>query len=251
MKIYINNRNYLTWPKAIVDRMQSDGHEVFIIDQNSSYEPLLDYYETKPCEVIKLHGNYGHRSPWEMNVVDTSDFYVVTDPDLDLSQVPSDWEEVLREGLLQYGQWYGPKCGLSIKDTGIPKSSPMYSSDWYQGPKFCDHPDGLPQFWEKELPGNFFAHPVDTTFALYAPGTSKHFDNGGVRSGKPYTAVHLPWHLVLDEDLSDESLQVIYNDEIHYYMKEANAWSIPGIYETCSTRVKIAKMINEYERRLK
>ena len=231
--------------------MQSDGHEVFIIDQNSSYEPLLDYYETKPCEVIKLHGNYGHRSPWEMNVVDTSDFYVVTDPDLDLSQVPSDWEEVLREGLLQYGQWYGPKCGLSIKDTGIPKSSPMYSSDWYQGPKFCDHPDGLPQFWEKELPGNFFAHPVDTTFALYAPGTSKHFDNGGVRSGKPYTAVHLPWHLVLDEDLSDDSLQVIYNDEIHYYMKEANAWSIPGIYETCSTRVKIAKMINEYERRLK
>ena len=46
--IIINNRNLLTWPKAMVERISRyEGvGDIIIVDNGSTYEPLLDWYAT-------------------------------------------------------------------------------------------------------------------------------------------------------------------------------------------------------------
>ena len=91
--VIINNRNLLTYPKQMFEDLKSfnDIGDITIVDNDSTYEPLLEWYETKPCEIIKTSNN-GHLSPWLIDLPKklTSEFYVVTDSDLDLSTTPKD-----------------------------------------------------------------------------------------------------------------------------------------------------------------
>ena len=70
--VIINNRNLLTWPKAMVrDLSKWEGiGDIYIVDNGSTYEPLLDWYETKPCGVIYLNKNVGHQAPWLCGLVE-------------------------------------------------------------------------------------------------------------------------------------------------------------------------------------
>jgi len=114
MKIYINNRNFLTWPKKMSEILLNQGHDVYIVDNASTYEPLLEWYnQQKDIKIIKLGINSGHNSPWTHKIIDTSDYYVVTDPDLDISTVPSNWDEVLISGIKQFNV---EKAGLSLSE---------------------------------------------------------------------------------------------------------------------------------------
>jgi hypothetical protein len=68
------------------------------------------------------------------------------------------------------------------------------------------------QFWRRPLrPGVYFA-PIDTTFALYRPGSGFVIDSA-VRTGPPYIARHDTWYL----DLANPS------DEEKYYRARAAA----------------------------
>ena len=50
--VIINNRNLLTWPKAMVrDLSKWEGiGDIYIVDNGSTYEPLLEWYATNPCK---------------------------------------------------------------------------------------------------------------------------------------------------------------------------------------------------------
>ena len=82
--VIINNRNLLTWPKAMVrDLSKWEGiGDIYIVDNGSTYEPLLEWYATKPCEVISLGVNAGHQAPWLCGLVQKlgEPYYAVTDP---------------------------------------------------------------------------------------------------------------------------------------------------------------------------
>ena len=88
--VIINNRNLLTWPKAMVrDLSKWEGiGDIYIVDNGSTYEPLLEWYATKPCEVVSLEVNAGHQAPWLCGLVQKlgEPYYAVTDPDLDLTK---------------------------------------------------------------------------------------------------------------------------------------------------------------------
>jgi len=63
---------------------------VLWLDNASTYKPLLDFYESCPYEVVRLPKNHGHTAPWTFLAdVFATGPYVVTDPDLDLSEVPA------------------------------------------------------------------------------------------------------------------------------------------------------------------
>ncbi len=241
LKVYINNRNYVTWPKAMVDKLQSQGHNVIIIDQASTYEPLLEYYESKPCEIIRLNENYGHRSPWELKLVDASDYYVVTDPDLGIEHLPDDWDQFLMEGLVRFSA-FALCCGLSLEDQAIPNNSTRTHSTYYK-----DHKRLEPMYWSHEYPGNYYLASVDTTFAMYRPGVDFHFDNNGIRTGRPYTAYHLPWHLVNQYDANDTNMQVVFNEETYFYFTNTNKYSSSSLSFTPA----IQPLIDHYERNIK
>src|ERR1041385_6437343 len=140
MRIYINNRNYLKWPSKMALKFAEEGHDITYIDNGSTYEPLLDYYSTCPFKVIKLP-NLGNRAAWDANIVtELNEPFVVTDPDYDLSTVPSDWDKVLSEGLIQYPQYN--KFGLSWEESKVPPENPAWTLD-----EFDKYPQGNPKTW--------------------------------------------------------------------------------------------------------
>lgn len=234
MKIYINNRNFLTWPKKMSEILLNQGHDVYIVDNASTYEPLLEWYnQQKDIKIIKLGINSGHNAPWTHKIIDTSDYYVVTDPDLDISTVPSNWDEVLISGIKQFNV---EKAGLSLSEKNIPSSNPAWILD-----DFCSYPNGdNPYRWGDNVKLNemFFNLRTDTTFAVYAPNTD--YSISGIRSNAPYTAKHLPWHIVLKKDNNPNEFQIEMNDEIYYYFMNATLSS--------TTKLRLSNMLKEYEK---
>lgn len=232
MKIYINNRNYLTWPKNMAETLLNQGHDVYIVDNNSTYKPLLDWYnQQKDIKIIKLGINGGHKAPWVHGIIDTSDYYVVTDSDLDISTVPNNWDEILISGIKEFNV---EKAGLSLSEKNIPCGNPSWILD-----NFCDYPNGdHPLRWGNHIKLNemFFNHPIDTTFAVYAPKTRHSIS--GIRTNTPYTAKHLPWHIVLNKDNNPNEFQIEMDDEIYYYFMNASSVS--------TTKFRLNEMLKEY-----
>jgi glycosyltransferase involved in cell wall biosynthesis len=74
MQFIINNRNLYTWTKDIVDNLHKFSliDDVIIIDNGSTYEPLLEWYDTNPCTIIKER-NLGHTALWNIDLIDKID----------------------------------------------------------------------------------------------------------------------------------------------------------------------------------
>ena len=230
MKVYVNNRDYLTWPKLQVSWFLNHGHDVTIIDNASTYEPLLNWYATKPCSIVFLGENLGHLAPWRSRAVDASDYYAVTDPDLSFDGIPPDWPEVCVEGIRRGAM----KCGFSLEELGVPSRNPAWLADG-----FYLHPRGLPALWGPRVrPGDgYIRYPVDTTFAVYAPGGR--YGVGGWRTDRPYTARHLPWHIVPNRQGGSEALEIPMDDEIFYYFTHAS--------DVSRTKARLQPMLAAYE----
>lgn len=60
--VVINNRNLLTWPREMVSRIERYENlaGIILVDNDSSYPPLLEWYQTLSHPVIRLDGNLGH-----------------------------------------------------------------------------------------------------------------------------------------------------------------------------------------------
>ena len=198
MNVYITNRNLLTWPKKMAEIFATQGHNVTIVDNNSSWPPLLDWYNKCPHKVARINNNdFGCGSPWWSNIItDISEHYVTCDADLGLEDVPSDWPDVCIEALEKYNV---PKIGLSLKDTDCPSQNPAYLID-----QFDKFPKGNPDVWKwYDDKGKYCNFPVDYHFNVWNKNerpTNFATYPCGIRTNKPYTARHLPWHLVMKKD---------------------------------------------------
>lgn len=67
--IIINNRNRLTYMKMLISSLEKRGYNnIYIIDNDSTYPPLLDYY-SKECiyPVFYLNKNVGYNALWDWN----------------------------------------------------------------------------------------------------------------------------------------------------------------------------------------
>lgn len=233
MNVYVNNFNLLSWPAQLVQTLIDQGHTPIIVDNASTYPDLLKYYKMTKAKVIRLDENLGHQAPWIAGIVDYSDFYAVTDPDLLISGIPRDWPQKCIEGIRMYSV---EKCGFSLDESNVPKENPAYILD-----EFYKYPDGNPIAWGKKLPGGYIDFPVDTTFAVYAPGVKEH-SVSGIRTDRPYTARHFPWHIVPEFDATAEGMQVPIDKEIYYYYKHAKK-------SVSVTANRMQQMIEEFEKK--
>ena len=84
--IIINNRNRFNYLIRLINSLEVRGYKnIIILDNMSTYQPLLDYYDNEcKYKVFKLNGNFGHLALWKSNVFKyyRDSFYVYTDPDL-------------------------------------------------------------------------------------------------------------------------------------------------------------------------
>jgi hypothetical protein len=161
--ILINSYNRVTCLIKLVDWLVSAGHRrIFIIDNKSTYPPLLDYLmqieQTGTASVIRLDKNCGFRAIWEQNILkrlSINSEYVYTDPDV----VPSDFCPIDAVGRLQSILNQDDdiqKAGLGLRLNDIPEHYVYKESvlAWER------------QFWLSPAARGVFNAEIDTTFAL-------------------------------------------------------------------------------------
>ena len=216
--IYINNRNRLTTTRNLAKWFDDvAGVEVIIVDNASSYEPLLKWYKECRYKVIRLAENCGHHAPWTQGcilwdhthrAIFGSEWYVVTDSDLDLASVPKDLINHLLDGFYLFPSRV--KVGVSLEIDDLPEWNRDRVRHWEQ--KFWDDPieaigSNSPEFFHAD---------IDTTLAIYRSrtmhATAMTTNQGSLRSARPYTARHTPWYLD-PKNLSSEET---------YYFQHAN-----------------------------
>jgi hypothetical protein len=195
--------NRLTYPKKMATYLSDNNIEVILIDNNSTYQPLLSWYDECPYKVYRLSKNLGHKCLYKSGILNyyKDQYYYLTDHDLDISNVPCDFSDVLFKGLENENVI---KSGLSLQIEDLPNNPyANMAKNWEK------------KYWERQRDKNgFYLSEIDTTFALYDRNREyKDFPQGddffrAVRSPLPYTAKHLPWYNT-PENISDEELYYI------------------------------------------
>ena len=177
--IYINTRDRVSDLKAQIAWFERAGHErIIILDNDSTYPPLLEYLEQTPHEVQRLRTNLGARALWLRGKF-PDEWYAETDPDI----IPTeDCPLDLLDHLLKLAQKHKEKAGVGL---------------------YIDDVEFPTKAWEQELcrpeifRGDCYWAPVDTTLAVYPPNID--FTPNAVRSAAPYLARHMGWYASLDD----------------------------------------------------
>jgi hypothetical protein len=223
MKAFIINFNRLTLPANMANHIAKCGVEPVFVDNNSDYLPLLEYYKTTPYAVKRLNKNYGNKAVWESGILDEYKIdrnFIITDPDLDISDIPVDWPDRLVFALKKFTDF--DKFGFSLELSDLPNTSIRDTII----EKEID-------FWHHPLDNLHYNARIDTTFALYRNRGNKprmyEWDYQSIRLNRPYTAYHVPWYYTEAKDIpADEK----------YYMKTCQnlnqiMWTtkIKGLYK--------------------
>lgn len=221
--VYINVFNRLTTTRNLVEQVKQLGNaQPVVIDNDSDYAPLLEWYESKPCDIVRLKENLGHHAPWTSGVVsgDGASMYVVTDCDIDIHGVPLDVLDVLKCPF-SWNHFHPVKCGLALRIDDLPPwqaAVVQWESRWWK---------------QRAVSGShWYRAAIDTTFAMYLRGTTMRqvqdvVRTPAVRLGGDYQARHMPWYLDC-ENLDEE------NKNYFATASDSNSWKPSGKSLTAS-----------------
>lgn len=213
--IIINNFNRLTCLKRLIDSLEKKGYSnIYIIDNASTYPPLLEYYSQSPYSIFRLKNNIGYLALWQTDIYKQfkNDFYVYTDPDVvPIEECPDNFMEVFLHSLQKHK--YAKKVGFSLKINNLPDCFDLKEEviKWEK------------QYFKNKIDDLLYRAPIDTTFALYRPRT-KGGSNSYIpmyRTAYPYEAEHLPWY-VDSKNLSKEDIYYIQHAKTSTMWTEQN-----------------------------
>lgn len=191
MPVIVIGYNQFTYVKNMVSQLEKYTSDIIVVDNNSSYEPLLDYYANDfQYTLLKQKTNQGHGVIWNQYIQNlVGDVYLVTDPDLVFNKnLPDNFIDVLLD-LSNYFKVYRVGFALFID------SDQIRTDVFYKGSSIKEW-EGA--FWKKQLCYpiksclKLYDAPIDTTFCLinknfFGDGTSS------IRVAGDYTCLHLPW----------------------------------------------------------
>lgn len=202
--IIINNFNRLRYLESLISSLTSRGYNnIYILDNQSTYPPLLEYYKTCPFKVIHLGANLGYKALWVSGLFDRfkNTYYVYTDSDMEISpDCPDDFIQHFIDILRKYP--LSQKVGFGLRLDDLP-------DHFSNKEKVINHES---QFWVNEVESGLFRAAIDTTFALYRPfckGVANRYAEV-YRTGYPYLIRHLPWY-VDTNNMSEEELYYVSN----------------------------------------
>jgi hypothetical protein len=210
--IFINSRDLFEPLRKLIQWLLRAGYScINILDNDSTYPELLDFYDTVRTDVriIRLGFNAGHKALWSTKILEHFGIegpYVWTDPDVvPTEECPSNVVEYFHTVLQAFPR--KTKVGFGLRIDDLPNHYPFKQQviTWES------------QFWTKRIANNLYDALIDTTFALYRAGSTH--DMLGIRTGFPYVARHLPWYETAERPSRDRI----------YYMHRArpgiNSWS--------------------------
>lgn len=204
IKVFIVNRNLITTLKNTVEFLQKEPRvEIVVFDQNSTYPPLLDYYNNSGLTIVYSKNNNGPRSVWgsELAPYFNKNYFILTDSDCLYDDVPNDWLDRMLNVLETTLAF---KVGFSLDIHDLPNTEIGRQAVSWES-----------KYWTNREELGWKAH-IDTTFALYRPNSAFSYD--ALRLDKPYCIKHKPWYLTKD-NITDEWL---------YYLETASGISTWG-----------------------
>ncbi|MBV9805205.1 MAG: hypothetical protein JO130_18550 [Solirubrobacterales bacterium] len=201
--VFITVRDRVVDLCRLVAWLERAGHQrIVLLDNASTYEPVVEYLRSTPHDVVCLGKNLGSRALWHAGLAPRDEWFVLTDPDVvPLDDCPHDAVRYLHDLLLRYG---GPKAALGLYLGDVPGD--LGCLPWER--QLLDPWPG--DSWRGRLAPGVFDSLSDTTFALYPPGGA--FGYHALRTGWPYQARHMPWY----EPATDEE-----RAERAYYLAHA------------------------------
>uniref|UniRef100_A0A6C0AMQ0 Glycosyltransferase 2-like domain-containing protein n=1 Tax=viral metagenome TaxID=1070528 RepID=A0A6C0AMQ0_9ZZZZ len=214
--------NNLFFVRNFIDQLKYFKNPIIIFDNNSNYQPLLDYYEKIKSElglkidIRMLDKNYGCGVATVFKNT-LPDIYILSDPDLELNpRMPENFSDILYELSIRHRAY---KVGLAL-DISEPKK--LLDCKNYEHDMTIVEWES--HYWKKRIADNYEVYdaPTDTTFCLINPAYS---EDTQIRIAGEFTAKHLPWYKgFLKEHISKEELE---------YWKRGNNSS--SILLTCIT----------------
>lgn len=209
-KVIINNRNRLsTTRKLVEDLLDRNTQEIWIIDNQSTYQPLIDWYRNVPSEVkiIKEH-NAGHLALFSTGLINQvpEDWCFYTDSDIQLnSKMPKEYQEIMLDTALRLNS---KKIGLAIDISDIP--------DHYFIKQQVIRNES--RWWLNQVEPDIYEAHTDTTFCLIKKVDQ--FDS--FRMAGDFTCKHMPWYIDLN-NLDEEEKYYVENcsdDRVTQYTKQ-------------------------------
>lgn len=214
--VFVLSYNKLGYLEKLIAWLEKAGfRKIFIVDNASTYSPLVEYLQASSHTVYRLEKNYGHLAVWECGLFDDMlrvHPYIVTDPDiLPIEECPGEVTHHFWRILSDHPEV--TKVGFSLKIDDIPDTYSLKKNviEWEK------------QFWKKSIGDGLYDASIDTTFALYRPGIYPNDKRWwrSIRTGFPFIARHLPWY---ENSLLPKSEEDVYYEK---HLKEKSSfWSV-------------------------
>lgn len=170
---------------------QNPNLDIYLVDHNSTWPPMLEYLETSPHHVFYAEDKTA-QSLWDwptLAKIVGNEPYLVTDPDIVLDpSCPDDWLCRMSDELWS-GGW--AKVGLGLRLDDLPDTEIASRARIWEA-----------AFWMTlSRTGNAYQAPVDTTLALYPPLAQRPMFSlvEAARMAPPYLIRHLPWYREFDK----------------------------------------------------
>jgi hypothetical protein len=202
--IILNNFNRLSTTKKLAGDLYSLGYaNIHILDNNSTYAPLLQWYQDCPYTVKRLEANMEQLAIYNSGYINEfikEPWIVYSDSDVELfAAIPENFISRIIEKAEKYGY---TKAGLALRINDLPDNE--YANHYRQWEA---------KYWQKQVEPDVYEADIDTTFCIIKPGQP--FDYKALRLGGNLTARHVPWYV--DFDGLDE--------EEKYYLQNSRDWS--------------------------
>jgi len=217
--IVILNRDRLIPLQEQISALHSKGYfNITIIDNQSTYQPLLDWYKDSKLDVfyndVTENSCHAFRDLVLMQhpkfIQITSGWYVFNDSDIiPVDSVPDDFINDLVSYAIRHNK---TKVGMSIKIDDLDLSYPLNA--WVHGYESTYWTNGITD-GDVEL----YPHPIDTTFAVHAPNVLPTWSNDTLRVGMPYIVKHAPFYYNPDSLPEDEKYYLAHMN------KQSSNWS--------------------------
>lgn len=199
--------------KCIASYEKLGDVEIIIIDNGSTYPPMLEWQLQCPYKIYRNQpaGTTADISESVGNIIEhwyktnDSPYYIVTDPDIELESPSPKLLEYYADILDK--EWTAMVVGPMLRIDDIPDH-------------FCLKEEmkasHILQFWHKTpieyKESKLQKASIDTTFGMYRKGYKFRRLSPGIRVYEPYMARHLDWYI----DTSNLT------DEQEYYMAHAS-----------------------------
>lgn len=209
-RIIINNRDRLiTTKKLVEDLLERDTNRITIIDNGSTYPPLLEWYNKIASSIdIRKNENEGYLALFSTGLINEikEEWCFYTDSDIQLNvKMPKNYQEIMLEYAIKLDS---KKIGLALDISDIP--------DYYALKEQVLRNEG--GWWLNQVEPNVYKADTDTTFSLI----KKVDQYQSYRISGDFTSKHIPWYFDLNNLPEDEKYYLDHydNKKLTQYTKQ-------------------------------